>query len=228
MGEALRFGIRAWPGSLASFANYRIDQWILVAIKGVATLGIYAVAVNVSEILLYIPSAASTALTPTLTGEDRDVQREALLRAMRSVTLVTLVAVLCAAVLAPPLIPLVFGAAFSASVVPFLLLLPGAFGWTAVSLTSAALVARNAPGRSSIGISVSLITGVVLDLLLMPPFGASGAAAASSAAFIAGGVAGLITYRRIEPFPLSRLTPARADLAFLRRLVPLRTTETRG
>jgi O-antigen/teichoic acid export membrane protein len=108
------------------------------------------------------------------------------------------------------------------------LLLPGSFGWTAVSLTSAALVARNAPGRSSIGISVALVTGIVLDLVLMPPFGASGAAAASSAAFIAGGVAGLVTYRKIEPFELARLAPARADLAFLRRLVPLRTTESRG
>src|SRR5262249_32645365 len=66
MGEALRFGVRAWPGSLATFVNYRVDQWILVAIKGVAELGIYAVAVNVSEVLLYIPSAAATALTPTL------------------------------------------------------------------------------------------------------------------------------------------------------------------
>ena len=61
---------------------------------------------------------------------------------------------------------------------------------------SNALVGSSSPGLSSLGPIVSLALGFGLDLALIPPFGASGAAAAASAAFLAGGATALVTYRR--------------------------------
>ena len=83
-------------------------------------------------------------------------------------------------------------------------LLPGALGYTALSIFSNALLAARAPGLSSLGSAAALGAGVALDLALIPVFGASGAAAAASVAFLAGGATVALLYRRAAGFPLAR------------------------
>jgi O-antigen/teichoic acid export membrane protein len=224
LGEAVLFGSRAWVGSLARFLNFRIDQILMGFLATEAALGVYAVAVNASEVLLYLPAATATALLPLAAQADTVLRTEQTLRAFRSTAVVTAAAVLAAALLGPLLLPWVFGAQFEASVTPFLLLLPGALGFAAMAVFSNALVAGSSPGFSSIGPSVSLGLGVALDLVLIPRFGASGAATAASAAFIAGGIAALGSFRHRHPFAWrSLLLPRRGDLVMFRALAgPLR------
>ena len=90
-----------------------------------AALGIYAVAVNASEVLLYLPSVTATALLPVAARADALVRTQQALRAFRSVAVVIVAVGVMAALLGPVLLPLLFGAAFEASVGPFLWLLPG-------------------------------------------------------------------------------------------------------
>ena len=126
---------------------------------------------------------------------------------------------LVAAALGPPLLPVVFGPEFQASVAPFLWLLPGALGFTAMGVFSSALVASSLPGSALLGPVVSLTIGLGLALMLIPRFGPSGAAAASSLAFLTGGIASLAVYRRAAKFPwTSLLIPHRGDLDIFRAL----------
>jgi O-antigen/teichoic acid export membrane protein len=120
-----------------------------------------------------------------------------------------------AALLGPLVIPLVFGAAYRASVVPFALLLPGALGFAANAVFSSALLASGAPGRSSLGPLVALSTGIALDLLLIPPLGASGAAIAASVALLCGGTAAACAFGVFRGLTPAALVPRRADLAAL-------------
>jgi O-antigen/teichoic acid export membrane protein len=222
--ESILFGLRAWIGSLARLLNFRTDQILMGFLASEAALGIYAVAVNTSEVLLYLPTATATALLPVAARAEPLQRAEHTLGAFRSVALLTAGAVAVAAVLGPFLLPVVFGSAFDASVEPFLWLVPGAFGFAASVIFSSALMASSSPGRSSLGPFVSLVVGIALDFVLIPRFGASGAAAAASTAFIAGGAVALYSYRRLSPFPLrALLLPRRRDLHMLRALAsPLR------
>lgn len=226
--EALRFGSRAWVGSLARFLNFRTDQILMGFLASEAALGVYAVAVNASEALLYLPAATATALLPVAARTEAGLRAEQALRAFRSAVVVTAVAGLVAALLGPVLLPLVFGSEFDASVAPFLWLLPGALGFAAIAVFSNALVAGSSPGLSSAGPLVALVVGIGLDLILIPRFGASGAAAAASAAFLAGGSAALIAFRRRSPFAWSLLLqPRRSDLNVFRALArPLRAARS--
>jgi O-antigen/teichoic acid export membrane protein len=226
--ESMHFGVRAWAGSLARLLNFRTDQIILGFLASEATLGIYAVAVNASEALLYLPAATATALLPIAARADPHVQVEQALRAFRSTVLVTTGLILVAAVLGPLLLPVLFGSAYDASVEPFLLLLPGAFGFAATAIFSSALMASSSPGRSSLGPFVSLVVGIGLDLLLIPRFGASGAAAAASVAFLAGGYVALVMFRSKHPFERrSLLLLRRGDLILFRALAgPLRAVRS--
>jgi O-antigen/teichoic acid export membrane protein len=226
LSESVRFGIRAWVGSLARFLNFRTDQILMGFLASEAALGVYAVAVNASEALLYLPAATATALLPVAARADPAHRAEQTLRAFRSVALVTGGAIVIAALIGPLLLPAVFGSAFSDSVKPFLWLLPGALGFAATAVFSNALMASSAPGLSSVGPLVSLVVGIGLDLVLIPRFGASGAAAAASAAFLAGGAVALAVYARRSPFAWQALLrPRRGDLDVFRALLrPLRAS----
>ena len=216
---SLAFGARAWVGTLSTAFNERVDQILVALIASEATLGIYAAAVNGFEILLYPAASAATAILP-LAAQAYPRERAAhVLGAFRSVGLLTLAGALVAAVLGPLLFPLVFGSEFSDSATPFLWLVPGALGFVALSIFSNALVALSAPGRSSLGPLVSLAISIALDFVLIPPFGAAGAAAAATAGLLVGGVTALVLYQRIARFPTSELVlPERRDLELLRAL----------
>jgi len=220
--ETIAFGVKAWVGTLADSLGFRIDQILLALLASEAALGFYVVAVNLSEILLYFPGAVSTALLPVAARSEAGPRLGQTLRAFRSAWFVTLASLLASAVLAPPLIPVVFGASFKASVTPFLLLLPGLLGFTALIVFSNALVASSLPSLSSVAPAVCFGVGIGLDFALIPFFGASGAAAAASAAYIAGGVSALIAYRARAPFRLLELiVPQPGDFAVLRTLAPI-------
>ena len=220
LGEAIRFGLRAWFGTLSDALNDRLDQIIAAFIAAQAVLGFYAVAVNASEILLYLPGAAATAVLPVVARSDPEERVERVLRAFRSVLLVSLGSVVIGAALGPLLVPLVFGDPFSESVTPFLLLLPAALGYVAMSIFSSALVASGRPGRSSLGPLVSLGVATTLDFVLIPRYGASGAAAAASIGYLAGGGAALVLYRGWAAFSWRELVrPQSGDLELLRALV---------
>lgn len=217
--EAILYGGRAWVGSLARFANFRADQLLMGFIASEASLGVYAVAVNASEILLYLPEATAMALLPLVAQLDVTEQADRTLQAFRSLATITAGGIVAAIVLGVPLLPIVFGSGFTASQDPFLLLLPGAIGYVALGVFSSALVA-SAPGLSSVGPLVSLVVGIALDLVLIPAYGASGAGAAASAAFLAGGVASLVIHQRRTSFRLRSLFVfQRGDLELLKALL---------
>jgi O-antigen/teichoic acid export membrane protein len=226
--ESVRFGVQAWVGGLSRLLNFRLDQILMAYLATSAALGIYAVAVNVSEVLLYLPGAVATALVPYIAGAEPGHRVHHTLRVFRATGLLTLGTLAAAAVAGPILIPLVFGEPFRDSVVPFLLLLPGALGFTAMRVFSGALVASSFPGRSSLGPAVALVTGVLLDLVLIPPFGASGAAAAASAAFLVGGAVAAGVYRGSTQFSLRALVPGPTDAGDLWRVASDGLARMRG
>jgi O-antigen/teichoic acid export membrane protein len=219
MAETVRYGVRAWLGGLAHLLNARVDQVLLGLLAVQATaLGTYAVAVNASEVLFYIPSAVGTALLPAVARMGADAGVDRTMRVFRVVMIITLAAVAVAALAGPLMLPLVFGDNYQDSVTPFLFLLPSAIGFVASSVFSNALLASGAPALSSLGPVVSLVIGVSLDLILIPKHGASGAAIAASAALLCGGAAAAIAYGIRSGLPPAALVPRRDDVELLANL----------
>ena len=212
---ALQFGVRAWALSAARFMNFRADQFLMGFLATEAALGTYAVAVNASEALLYLPFALGAALVPVLGGSEESARGERTLRALRALLFTTTVTVAVAAIVGPTLLPLVFGADYEASVIPFLVLLPGALGFAVISVVEGALIAAQRPGRASVGFVAAVIVGITLDLLLIPSLEATGAALAATAALIVGGYASVVAFRRVYPAPWSGVLPGPSDVRSL-------------
>lgn len=224
--SSLHYGIRAWVGTMARFANFRADQLLLGLLASEAVLGIYAVSVNASEMLLYLPAAVASVLVSQVATVHPDHQPLEIKRAFRIVAVLTVAATALAVLAGPVLIPVVFGSAYGGSVEPFVILSIGALGYAASAIFSGGLLGASRPGLSSVGPLTSLVLGVVLDVTLIPPFGASGAAVAATVAFAGGGIAAAVLFRRAFGLSARELLPtledARTATAKARRLLAVR------
>ncbi len=213
--RTLRYGLPAWAGSFATFLNARVDQVIMGLIASEAALGIYAVSVNASEVALYLPGVVGLVLVPVIARSPIAERVETTLRVFRVLLLFT-IATIVVGYACTPLLPIIFGSDYEPSVTPYLLLLPGGIGYTALVVFSGSLLASSSPGRSSIGPVIALVVGISLDFALIPPYGATGASIAASAAFLAGGIGSTLAYRHVAGIRAGLLVPRRSDFALIR------------
>jgi O-antigen/teichoic acid export membrane protein len=123
------------------------------------------------------------------------------------------------------LLPLVFGRAFGASMVPLLILLPGvvAFGFVNILISYFAGI-----GRGSLNFVISVISVIVTlagNAWLTPRLGAIGAALVSTVAYGLAAVLSAFSFRRgTQRFPGCSFLPRSADwrsaVAAVRRFHP--------
>ena len=96
------------------------------------------------------------------------------------------------------MIPLLFGEDFRGAVKPLVLLLPGVVVYAPVSILVVYISIRCERPRLSLLVSVvGLVVTTVACFALIPPYGASGAAVASTIGYAVGGLAAWISFTRL-------------------------------
>jgi O-antigen/teichoic acid export membrane protein len=209
--QALHYGLRGHVGWLADMLNYRLDMLFVESLAGAMALGLYSAAVSLAETLMILPGCISLIVMPRLASSTKDSSGTAG-ALCRLLSPFMVVASLALAWLGGPLIRILYGEAFAASLSPLLLLLPGVAVLSIVKVLAADFAARGRPGLVSAVSWISLAVTIVLDLLLIKPYGVQGAAVASSLAYGAGAAVTLYLYWRLTFLsPISLLVPRRAD-----------------
>jgi O-antigen/teichoic acid export membrane protein len=194
-------------------AHLRLDIVVLDVFRGPAAVGHYAVAVGVAEAVGYGGIALAVVLYPrALQGTSRAAVRTA--RSVRTVFASSLLAAAALWLVAPRLVQLLFGSAFSASVPPLRAVLPGMVG-LAVFFVVASDLAGRGELRAIALVSVGAVAAnLLLNLALDPRFGATGAAVASSVTYCASAFALLVAFAKATGMPLTRcVVPRRRDAA---------------
>jgi O-antigen/teichoic acid export membrane protein len=102
-----------------------------------------------------------------------------------------------AAVTAPWVIPLAYGGEFRGAVVPAQIIVAGLLLDGVAGVVTGFLYGVGRPGLNSWAMGAGLVLTVALDLLLIPPFGVTGAAVASAVAYLAGSLALLWFFGRL-------------------------------
>jgi O-antigen/teichoic acid export membrane protein len=191
---------------VVSLIGYRVELFVLELFDGVDAVGIYSIAMQAAEAMWLVPAAIATAITGPVTHDDeRDANALVRRSALKGLAYTAGVA-LVVGVAAPFLIPLLFGDDFAPATRPLALLLPGVVAYAPVTVLVVYLSVRH--GRPNLSLAVALLAAGVtaaLSFALIPPFGASGAAAASGLGYVAGAILAWALFLR-----LSRATLARA------------------
>lgn len=221
MRRLMRYGVRVQMGSLTQIANTRLDVVILQFFRPLSDVGYYVVAQSIAELVLTLGAAFQTSVLPLVShyeGDDR--QRATSVASVRHHGILAGVAVLGNAVFGTLILLFAFGEEFHPAVVPMLILLPGVWFLGMGSVIQGDLGGRGRPGLSSALAAVAAVVTVGLDLLLIPPYGVTGAAIASVVAYAIYGGSSLVALSRVSGIPIAELiVPRRADFAAYRRIL---------
>jgi O-antigen/teichoic acid export membrane protein len=208
---ALGRGLRYHVGSASLFLLFRVDVFILNGLASAAAVGIYSLAVAVAELTRLVTDSIAQVVLPQQAESVRDRAVAITIRATRVTTLVALGLVGLMSSTAPLLVPAVYGSAFSASVSPLLGLAPGLFALGATRAIGAYLLRLDRPLLGSAIVVASLLLNVVLNLVLIPSYGVTGAAVASSVAYCMLALAQVVWFLRATATPPGELLPTREE-----------------
>lgn len=202
--KQILFGFWIYSSTLLIYLNYRIDQFLIKGILGVAEMGVYSVSVSLAELLFLIPGSVGTAILGKLYNIDFSSIKE-----RKNITAVTVkyTFYIClglgiVGMAMTPLIPWVYGSEYAGASMPTLILFIGVI-FASIGKVSSSYF-------QSIGNTVYhlIITGstfsinVILNFILIPRMGINGAAVASSISYFMYGVLYIIAFIKIEEFSL--------------------------
>ncbi|MFH1134715.1 MAG: polysaccharide biosynthesis C-terminal domain-containing protein [Pseudomonadota bacterium] len=207
---ALSFGLRGNPSMFANAVVRRIDVLFLAHYHGVEAVGFYAAAVSLAEIILTLPNAVSTPFLPLrLEMNDRDGRQFSPL-VVKYVLFIMFFVCLAAALTAKPVLYILYGRAFHPSLQPLLLLLPGILALTVYQFLKTDVLSLGRPGTVSLASVGTMVVNLLLNILLIPKYGPSGAAVSSSVSYAAS--TGLLLW-----FVARKTDAAVADILFMKR-----------
>ena len=212
--KSMNFGSMVCLSTLAGFLVYRLDQGMLGYMVTATQVGLYVVAVGLAEKMKMLPGAITSAFLPRLANE-LPARQSQVPAVFRYALVVSIAAMLIAAVLGAPVILLLFGRAYTGSIVPFLILLPGIAALGGGSVLSSDLLAREKPKYSMVFGYSGLCVNVVLNLLLIPAIGIAGAALASSITYMFTCSLALVFYRRESGVRIGEMIPRWRDVAYV-------------
>lgn len=177
---SMNYGLRDYAGVLADYATLRLDQLALGATATNAALGLYVVAVRLSEMTTFIAGAAADALMPEVARSGKDDQPEALLaRTLRLTMYINLIVLVPLWLLAPTMLRILFGPSFVEATSAFRWLLVAAIAWSASSIVIRGLQGFGYPGLTTIARFMSAGVTAVALIVLLPRMGITGAAISS-------------------------------------------------
>ncbi|GAA0432377.1 hypothetical protein Acor_76120 [Acrocarpospora corrugata] len=203
-------------GRTAFYLLLTVDVLLLNALASAREAGLYTVAAAVLSLAAAPGEAVRQLSLARQADADGDGARQATTRALRLnlLTATAVVAVLAAA--APILIPLVYGPAYAPSVAPMLALAPGAIMLALLKPVEQFLVRLSRPMTMTAIPVLALGVNLVLNAVLIPSWGAVGAALASTAAYTVIAVVELTWFVRASSTAPRELVPRRADLVLTR------------
>jgi O-antigen/teichoic acid export membrane protein len=195
--QLLRFSMPLQAGNIIQFFNYRLGTFLVNIYLGTVSVGLFFMAVNLVEILWLLSTSMAAVLLPTVAAQHQQSKNISVKAAFSSFG-VTLGAGIIAFFLAPPLIVILFGKDFEGSVLSFLILLPGIIIFSITNVLAAYMTGVGKPGFNTAISAVALVFTVVLNVLLIPRYGISGAAAASSVSYILVSLLTLFIFVRLS------------------------------
>ena len=179
--DLLRYGAKFHVAVVSGIVILRADLLLVNHFRGPREAGVYAVATQISNLLLLLPAVIGTLLFPRVSSET-DESGQTTMQTTRMTALIMLLICL-AAVPSSFLLPYLFGAEFSQATFLLLILIPGVY---LLGIEAVVVQHFNATGLpKTIPLFWILTVGfnLVLNALFIPTHGAIAAAVISSLSY---------------------------------------------
>ncbi len=182
--QSFGLGAKAYLVAFLAFLVLRADLLMVKYMMGAEQAGYYAVAGSMADYILLLPAAIATVLFPKLSampagkGGLRWANKVAL-----GTALLLLPVVLLAALLAHPIIHLLFGNAFQPAATAFVLLMPGVFFLGIETVIVQYLNSLGFPRSVIVAWFIACALNIGVNFWAIPKFGIAGASVVSSVCY---------------------------------------------
>jgi stage V sporulation protein B len=194
--EMLKFGVQIFAANAINLVNYQADIVMIGYFLTATDVGYYAVAVGLSRFFWLIPQAVQ-AITYPATSEYWSKNNQSALQVMIDKSMKYTACALFPIGLgigffANEVITLIYGDAFIHAVLPLQILVVGTVVYGVVRAIGGSATAM---GRPDIGlkiVGISATTNIALNILLIPIYGISGAAVATTVSLLVSSLLGTV------------------------------------
>ncbi len=159
-----------------------IDSVMLSKMVSETAVGFYGAAYKITFAFQFLPMGLAAAVYPAMSGyyvSDRDRLGKVLVTSLRYLMIAVLPLAAGIFVLAAPFVRLIYGAKFGGTVLPLQILIfsliPAFLYWPCGSLLNAC----DRQVKNTVVMGATMVSNVVLNIFLLPRYGAAGAAAAA-------------------------------------------------
>jgi len=198
--KSIIYAWKAYVSNILTLLNYRADMLIINAFLSARNVGLYAISVQISEKIWIFSSSISTVVLPKLVELNRDdgAKKELAPRIAWATLAIS-------ATLAVPLmfsshfiIDFLFGSAFTESITPLILLLPGIVLLSFARIFANDIASRDKPEINLFINLVVLASNIIMNLMFIPQLGISGAALATTISYSINTFLSIFMYQRIS------------------------------
>jgi O-antigen/teichoic acid export membrane protein len=185
--KALGYGWIIYIGAIANVLHFKIDQVMISAWLGPEAVGMYTVSVRWAEMLFLLDTAILSAALYKISSSASSISFEIAQKVFRTQITISTAAGFLLALLAYPMILLLYGEAYTGASLPLILLIPGIIFWSSSKSISNYLTFNLGFGAYLTKVS---ILGFLLNIFLNFYFikylntGINGAAIASSISYL--------------------------------------------
>nr|WP_309098535.1 flippase [Fredinandcohnia onubensis] len=196
--KTIVYGLKSHLSNIATFLNYRAALLLLAFFINPIAVGIYVAAVNVAERLWVVSQAISSVLFPKITSLTEDDSRNKITSILsRNILFLSIIFGLALFVLSDPVITILYGQKYEEAGLVLMLLIPGIILGSNSKVLSNDIAGRGMPEINMYISILNLVINVVLNIILIPKYGLSGSAIATTIAYGFDFFAKIFMFKRI-------------------------------
>ena len=182
--QMLTYSMKVWFGDVSQLVNYRIDQFLIGAFLSSRELGIYTIAISVAGFTGIFANAVKTIMLPSVIARESLQEKiNETLKFFKKYWIFSIFLHVIFALSLPILIPIVFGNAYSESIIICQILIIGNFFINAKTVLSGGVLGMGFPEILSYVEVIGMIISLILGILLIRINGLMGISTAISLAY---------------------------------------------
>ena len=177
--KMMGYGIKVYVATSLTILVFKFDIVLVNYFLGSTPAGLYSVSAKIAELLYMAPATIALIFFPAATrmGEK---SRPFAKKVLVGVSVLMAIGSIIALALAKPIVTALFGPDYSASTIPFMILVPGIFFISIETILMNYYASRNMPLFAVLTPFIGLASNIILNIILIPRYGINAAAATST------------------------------------------------
>lgn len=184
----MKFGIKSHFQTMATHLHMKLDIYLIAAFLAPAEVAFYAIATRLAELLLHLPESLGWVLYPRQAASSKPALEDITAAGCRHILFSTTLLGAAVTVVGPSLIRLLYGEAFAAASKPLPFVVVGVIAMSMFFMLTRNFTSQNRQGVNIAASATALVANLLLNLILIPRLGISGAGISSALSYSLGTV----------------------------------------